>query len=121
MRTGNLWSVAAVWLVLCVQCTSVVAPDLCEDSQQKTENVSFSDDVYPIIANSCALPGCHVGNFPNGNFTSYDDLKIRVDNGELYFRLTSGQMPPAFSEVPALTVCDVRMITTWIAEGARNN
>jgi hypothetical protein len=110
---------AAMWLGM--QCTTEVAPAICKDVPQKTTNISFSDDVYPIIAGSCALPSCHVGNFPNGNFTSYEDFKIRVDNGELYFRLTSGQMPPAFSDVPALTICDVHTITAWISEGARNN
>jgi len=121
MRVFNLVCTLAALLFLSVQCTSEVAPDICSDIPQKVQGISYSLDVYPIIANSCALPDCHVGAFPNGNFTTYDNLKARVDNGELYLRLTSGQMPPAYSQVPALTICDVRTITTWINEGAKNN
>jgi len=108
-------------LFFCAQCTNEVAPDICNNVAQKVQDISYNLDVAPIIAKSCALPDCHVGAFPNGDFTFYDDLKIRADNGELYFRLTSGQMPPSFSEVPALTICDVNTIVMWINEGAKNN
>ena len=121
MKAYSLVLTATGLLFFCVQCTTEVAPNICNDVPQKVQDISYSLDVSPIIAKSCALPDCHVGNFPNGDFTFYDDLKIRADNGALYFRLTSGQMPPSFSNVPALTICDVNTIVLWINEGAKNN
>ncbi|HEU5289025.1 MAG TPA: hypothetical protein VFU05_00185 [Cyclobacteriaceae bacterium] len=120
MRMISLLLILYAILLLSTYCTNDVAPNLCGTETAELLDVSYSHDISPIIATSCALPNCHVANFPNGDFTFYNDLKARADNGELYFRLSNGQMPPANSNVQ-LTVCDVNTIVQWINEGAKNN
>jgi hypothetical protein len=120
MRAFSLILSLLALLLLSTYCTNDVAPNICGNEAQQILNVSYSRDISPIISKSCALPTCHVGNFPNGDFTFYNDLKSRADNGELYFRLNNGQMPPANSKVH-LSSCDVNTIIQWINEGAKNN
>jgi hypothetical protein len=88
-----------------------------EDSHE----IIYSKEVSPIIAHSCAVPNCHVANFPKGDFTNFNDLKNVAANGKLYFRLSSGQMPPANSKIPSLSACEIGTITAWINQGVKNN
>jgi hypothetical protein len=119
MKSGFLKIFTLALMILCMQCLSEVASYPCEVAP--THEISYSEDVSPIIANSCAIPGCHVGNFPKGDFTNYNDLKRVVDNGKITFKLANGQMPPESSKLPLLSICQVNVITTWINEGAKNN
>ena len=107
-------------LLICIQCTNDVSNYPCAVSVDR-QNISYSLDVFPVVSKSCAIPGCHIAAFPKGDFTKYNDLKERAGNGKLYFRLSSGQMPPADSKSPGLTICEVNIITRWINQGAKNN
>jgi hypothetical protein len=111
---------ACVASFLAIKCTTDAAPYACEDAQPSQE-VSYKNDIFPIVSRSCAVPECHVGNFEKGDFKSYDDLKELADNGKLYFRLSNGQMPPANSQFPSLSFCEVNTISKWVREGAKNN
>ena len=85
-------------------------------------NVSYSDDILPLINRSCALSGCHVDGFNNGDFTSYDGLKERADSGSLDLRVVSQKsMPPASSSGPTLTDDERLLFKCWIEGGALNN
>jgi hypothetical protein len=119
MKTNSLILFATV-ILLCFQCTNEVVTIPCA-VLATPHAISYSQEVLPIVKRSCAVPNCHIGGFPKGDFTSYDDLKAKADEGKLYFRLSSGQMPPADSEFPSLSLCDRNIITQWINEGAKNN
>jgi hypothetical protein len=119
MKKNFLKVFALVPLIVCVQCLNEVAPYPCE--VLVTHEVSYSLEISPIISNSCAIPTCHVGSFPKGDFTNYDDLKRVADNGKLKFKLSNGQMPPEYSKLPLLSICDVNLIEKWINEGAKDN
>lgn len=82
-------------------------------------DVSFSNDIMPIISNSCAIVGCHVqGGSGNGLFENYNQVKTKVDNGSLMQRVVVDQdMPPSGS----LTPCQITYIQQWIEDGAPNN
>ena len=83
---------------------------------------SYSANVYPIIGKTCAIPQCHTGDFEYGNFTEFEELKKRVDNGKLRFMIESHQMPHGFTNGPRyLTTCEIETIKKWINEGAPNN
>jgi hypothetical protein len=86
-----------------------------------TDEISFSQDVQPIIMNSCATTGCHSGpNASNNmNFTSYENVfEHRILIGKSV-RGESGvtQMPIG----PALSADQINKISCWIEQGALNN
>lgn len=89
------------------------------DLQCDTTNVSFSQEILPIIQNSCAITGCHVqGGSGNGIFENYIQIKSKVDNGSFAQRvLVQQDMPPSGS----LSNCQIEHLMQWINDGALNN
>jgi hypothetical protein len=84
-----------------------------------TLNVSYSQDIKPIIDGQCATSGCHVaGGTGNGIFDNYNGVKAKVDNGSMMDRVVmTRDMPPS---VP-LSDCNVQKFQAWINAGAPNN
>ena len=82
------------------------------------EEVTFSGDIKPIVIMHCTLTGCHIPGFTMGDFTNYDSLKIKIDNGKFFFRvLQSKTMPP----LNPLSAQDLENIRCWMDGGAENN
>lgn len=81
--------------------------------------VSFSSHISPIVANSCAVSGCHVQGGSSGLILeNYTQLKAKVDDGSFENRvLISQDMPPG----TPLTECQIELIRTWLQAGAPNN
>lgn len=87
-------------------------------SQECSGVVHYSSDIRPLILSHCAITGCHVSGFQPGDFTQYQPLKDRADNGRLrLFVLESKVMPPNDS----MTDEQREMIGCWIEQGAPNN
>ena len=84
---------------------------------------SYMNDILPIVNATCALAGCHEAGFVNGDFTTYDGLKSKVDNGSLLQRAVEDkEMPPANSNGPTeLTEEQIKLFNCWIEDGAPNN
>lgn len=89
------------------------------DNQCDTSNVTFNQDVFPIIQGNCATTGCHeAGGTGNGIFENYAGLKAKVDNGSFLTRVIQQRtMPPS----APLNDCQVNMLTAWLNAGAPNN
>ena len=85
--------------------------------------VSYASDIVPIINVACALSGCHVEGFENGNFTTYQGVKSRADNGSLASQVVFSQnMPPNDSPGPtSLSSAQIQAFQCWIADGAPDN
>lgn len=103
------------------------------------KQVSFHDDIQPILNNHCVQ--CHGTANPGANIvlTSYDSvMSARVPKWKkpivipenppeswLYLRSGTSQihfrMPPDTSMVKPLTEKEVEMIGRWIQQGAKNN
>ncbi len=102
------------------------------------EDVSFSQDILPLVTTSCAGGGCHVGQTTNGvNLSSYDQMLNSVGlqyngpvvvpgnaansplfdkinpNPEFGVRMPSGRAP--------LSNNQIELIRAWIDEGALDN
>ena len=87
-------------------------------SQECSGVVHYSTDIRPLILSHCAITGCHVSGFQPGDFTLYQPLKDRADNGRLLlFVLEVRNMPPNGS----ITEEQRQMIGCWIEQGAPNN
>lgn len=84
---------------------------------------SYMNDIKPIIDASCALAGCHEANFLNGDFTTYDGLKEKANNGTLIERAVEDKdMPPENTNGPMeLSDEEIKLINCWVADGAPNN
>ena len=92
--------------------------------------VSFKDDIQPILAERCAVPGCHAAPGVAGlNLSQYDTFKKGGANGPAFVagdgkgslvvkRIDGGGMPPGG---PPLNGNQVQLFIDWIDEGGENN
>ena len=92
--------------------------------------VSFKDDIQPILAERCAVPGCHAAPGVAGlNLSQYDTFKKGGANGPAFDagdgkgslvvkRIDGGGMPPGG---PPLDGDQVQLFIDWIDEGGKNN
>lgn len=86
-----------------------------------TVPASYTDNIEPLIAQSCATgtgpgTGCH-----DSWIFEYSNLKGRVDGGEFEFRVVTLQdMPPADNAfgIAPLTDDELNAIQCWLANGA---
>ncbi len=94
-------------------------PELGECS---TIAISYSQDVRPILQNSCV--GCHSGNPPAGNIdlSSHAGVAELALNGRLVGAISHA---PAYEPMPQggnqLASCSIDQITAWVNDGAPNN
>jgi uncharacterized membrane protein len=99
------------------------------ESTVSVENVSFNNDILPILQERCTK--CHGGEFPTEglSLTSYEALLAGSQNGQviipgdsnnslLFEKVESGEMPKRGSD---LTAEQIELIQQWIDEGALNN
>ena len=90
------------------------------------QGVSFKDDIQPILAERCAIPGCHAAPGAAGlNLSQYDTFKdsgaFEAGDGKgslVVRRIDGGGMPPI---PPPLDADQVQLFIDWIDEGAENN
>ena len=100
-----------------------VVPDLPQ--------TSFKNDIQPILAERCAIPGCHAaaGAARGLDLTQYDTFKKGGNGGPAFVagdgkgslvvkRIDGGGMPPGG---PPLDGDQVQLFIDWIDEGAENN
>ncbi len=92
--------------------------------------VSFKDDIQPILAERCAIPGCHAAPGAGGlDLTQYDTFKKGGNGGAAFDagngdgslvvkRIDGGGMPPI---PPPLNAEQVQLFVDWIDNGAENN
>jgi uncharacterized membrane protein len=85
-----------------------------------TQNMSFSADIAPILAQRCT--GCHSGTslFGGVDLANYEGAKTVALNGKLYTSITrsTNWMP---KNAPKLDACTTAKIKSWIDAGAPNN
>lgn len=115
--------------------SNVVAPPQVVEPD---EPVSFSEDVFPILAQSCALAGCHAGTGTNGvRLDSYSEAVSSVGQqyGELIIQPFDTDSSPIVDKIsgvpefgermpfggPYLSTEEIGLIRAWINQGARDN
>lgn len=81
--------------------------------------VSFTEDVYPIVSLSCAVSACHSDENQNLlSLESYNDIIATIENETFQtYVFEEKSMPPS----GALNGCDIELIKKWIASGTPNN
>ncbi len=97
---------------------------------ENAPEVSFKNDIQPIISGNCSQSHCHgQTDFRGFLLATYEDVMHEGEitpgdakNSRLYQAVTGRgerQMPP--SSQPPLTDNQVVLIYLWIEEGAHNN
>ena len=82
-------------------------------------NVSYSQDILPIISGTCASsPSCHGSGSYQPNFLSYADVKSVADDGTLKQQVVDSRAMPQGS---SLTQSQIDNFECWIADGAPDN
>ena len=105
--------------------------DLVEEEPiVQTSKVSFKDDIQPILADRCAIPGCHSASSAAGlNLSQYNTFKKGGDGGAAFRsgngkgslvvrRIDGGGMPPI---PPPLNEEQIQLFIDWINQGAKDN
>lgn len=85
-------------------------------------DVSYTQDILPILVNTCYV--CHDAANKQGNVVidSYSNLKTYVNNGKLVGALKrQAGFSPMPQGQPALPTCQVDKIAQWVLDGAPNN
>ncbi len=87
--------------------------------EECTETPTFRTDVEMIINSNCAYSGCHVGGTGLPVLTSYDEVKIQIENGQFEDRVLVRQnMPPSNASGPTeLNDGDLNTLRCWIEQG----
>lgn len=87
-----------------------------------TTNVTYSNDVWPVIEVNCT--SCHNNGSPSGNvsLSNYDEIVAAAQNGSL---LGTIQHEDGWSPMPKgggkLPECDIQHIETWVNAGTPDN
>lgn len=88
----------------------------------ETEDMSFKNDIQPILDNHCL--SCHNAgsNLGNVNLTGFDQVKIYIDNGRLIGAITHmNGFSPMPQGNPKLSDCQISKFQAWIDQGLSNN
>lgn len=89
----------------------------------KTDDVSYSSNVRPIINIHCNISGCHnaatVETFP---LVTYDQLKAEAVSGLLVKVIQHAPgVEPMPKNVSGLADCYIQQIISWVNAGAPDN
>ena len=127
------WIPRQVMPSLALMALLFLAPQCYYDSEEElysnfpenacdTAQVSFSAQVSPIIAQNCAVSGCHAGaNATAGlNLTEFQTIQSIAQNGQLVGQVTGtgGDLMPPTGSLPD---CDIALIKSWVNQGAPDN
>lgn len=79
---------------------------------------SFSKEIQPIINANCAIAGCHITGFQQGDLSTFHSVMEKVDAGTFRLRvIDTKSMPP----LNPLNENDIKKIICWLDSGAKNN
>ena len=87
-----------------------------------TSNVSFQDDIFPIVTLYCT--SCHSGSSPDGGFylTDYSSISNAVLNGNVIDAISwEGNVTPMPYNGNQIPQCYIDLIQIWANNGAPEN
>ena len=108
------------WLI---SCENQNEEDLYGKTECDTSNVSWTEDVKPILAHRCLH--CHydgIGAIAPFSLQKYSDVLVRVNTGQLESAINHRPRKPKMpKDGPKLPDCELSKINKWISDGAPNN
>ncbi|MCC5917220.1 MAG: hypothetical protein JJU02_07815 [Cryomorphaceae bacterium] len=84
----------------------------------ETENLTYVDDIKPIVDANCAISGCH-NSSTYGDFRQYENIRDVALSGVMETRITMPEsnaqsMPPTGK----LDNCTIDKLIAWANDGA---
>lgn len=113
---------AAAIMLLATGCYYDVEEELYPTVECSTDNMSYANDIAPIISQNCYV--CHAQALNLGNVTleGYEAIKVYVDNGKIEGSINHRSGFSAMPQnLPKLLDCEIAKIEQWITDGAPNN
>jgi hypothetical protein len=122
-----------ILLLPLTSCKDTITSDEIDSRPIPDNNVSFSQNLYPVLNVKCANAGCHDEQTRAGGLsvmtwaTFTSDASIifpyQPDNSRLIWSIEgrAGVPPMPPLGYPHLTFPQIKGFRTWIAEGAQNN
>ena len=100
-------------------CAKEKVPTTVLDTSSCKPNVSYLNDIKPIMSNHCV--SCHSSKNPNGGYdlTNYDGLTKNVSKvlGSMKQDGTVESMPQGYKVADSL----IQKLNCWINQGFKNN
>jgi hypothetical protein len=88
----------------------------CTNDKFETDpcfSISYEETIRPVVESKCAVTGCHVAGFLPGDFTRYEVLKQKAEEGKIQLMVFSlGIMPP----VHKLTEEEKAQLQCWLTK-----
>ena len=82
-------------------------------------DTNYSTAIAPIIQSTCVTYGCHTpGNTVIGDFTNYQEIKMRVDDGTFKQLVLDQRTMPVGG---GLTEKEYQQLKCWVEAGAPEN
>ncbi len=118
---GKLLSIGLV-ACLITACYYDVEEELYPDTGCDSEDISYSEDVLPLLQTHCLVCHSQMANFGNINLEGYDQVLVHVGTGGLLGSIRGDDgwsvMPQGR---PRMLDCNIEKIASWIEDGAPNN
>jgi len=103
-------------------CYYDVEEELYPTIECQTDEMSYLDDILPILEAECFVCHSAAANFGNITLEGYSETKKHVDSGGLLgtVRHDSGYSPMPKNQAMLLE-CEIEKIEAWIQDGAMDN
>ena len=112
-----------LWIAILLVCTLLFAT--CKPEPEPIPVVpctetphTYTANIKPIVEAKCAITGCHVAGFANGDYTTFNAVKQVADNGLLRSRVLDDKTMPLTG---SLTEAELNKFNCWLMTGAQNN
>ncbi len=80
--------------------------------------ITYSGDIQPLVASTCAITDCHGAGSLDGDYTTYDLLRPSAIDGSMERVVLEDQTMP---QEGSLTSEQLGKIKCWLDAGAPNN
>jgi hypothetical protein len=91
-----------------------------ENTNCSEVSTSYATDIKPLVQVYCQNYGCHNAGDANGDFSTYNGLKSKVDNGSLSNRVIQRKDMPR-PDLRKLSIQELKKIKCWLDSGAPDN
>ncbi len=116
MKTGELFVIYSAYFF----CFVFLVFNSCKKSKREADPCAYSSTVKQIISKKCGISGCHVSGSALADFTNYEDLKKRAENGRMQLNVFELKiMPPPSAD--SLTVDEQEKLKCWLNNGAKRD
>ncbi len=109
----------AIWTLGAISCKKDTTSPDCQ-----TENMSFANDVMPIMNQSCNTSNCHdkITVAAGIRLDTFPTIRDNADKIVQAINHAAGVKPmPYPSGADKLSDCDINKIEAWVNQGKKNN